>query len=1598
MSSLLHDQHLLSSQLTLNQAASMLSEAEDALQQLPNQPMGGRNIELPATLLSEIRLLAAKLECTLPEFLLVAWSMFLSRYVGQETIYLATIQQPIANGDQQPAAPPHMVEIDLTDAPSLALLHQRMQPLIAQVLHTTSMQAVSELEFCYDYRTIEQTHKATHQRRYLDGSLSLSLRDPATATESIWMYHLGRMDEMLLAQIPQHVQTMLHHMVAQPDAGMEQFQLLNEQQQQLLDVWNATSKPFPHTACIHELFQQQANQTPNALAITFEDRTLTYAELDQRANQLAQYLQKSGVGPEVFVGICAERSIEMVIAVLGVLKAGGAYVPLDPNYPIERLRFMITDTNMPVILCQGTQAIMQQLFSLPIPASSNQPRVIDLQHDWLPIAAEPAILPHTSVGATNLAYVIYTSGSTGKPKGVLLQHRGLVNLVLEQMNAFGMNAQSRLLQFASFSFDASVSEIFITLVAGGQLFLAQRDVLVSPDELHAFMRKHAISVITLPPSLLMILSSEGLPALKTVISAGESCSWELARRWMIGRRFFNAYGPTEATVGPTAYCVEQIIPGTQSVPIGRPLANLQLYILDRFGALAPIGTPGELYIGGVGLARGYLNRPELTSERFVLWNPPTQQGSGQGSQALRLYRTGDLVRYLADGTVEFLGRIDHQVKLRGFRIELGEIEAALREHPLVQDAIVVAHEDTVGETRLVAYTTPAEKAIELWPSVAEYFVYDELLYHAMTNDQRRNQSYLLALKQSVSGKIALDIGTGQEAILARLAIEAGARKVYAIELLEESYLRAQATIERLGLADRIILIHGDARTVELPEPVDVCVSEIVGAIGGSEGASLIINDAWRFMKPDGVMIPARSKTHIAAISLPESLRADPRFTATSAHYVEQIFEQRGYRFDLRLCLRNTGYRNLLSTLGTFEDIDFTMPSNPEYERHEKLIITQDGHIDGFLVWLNLITTPGETIDILAHEHCWLPVYLPVFADGVEVSAGDQIELEIISRLCENNLNPDYLVRGTLFRQAGSAVPFEYWSHHFKPAYRQLPFYQRLFANDHIPVLQNITNESMRDYLGMRLPQYMVPSAVVVLDSFPLTPNGKVDRRALPAPELRRAAPVVPADAPRTDDEQTIANIWASLLGLPQIGLHDDFFALGGHSLLAARALSQTSAALKRSLSLRTFFEHPTVAGFAQAIQQLGSSQAAITPHDLAAKVVLDPDLQPPILPADAVAPDAVFLTGATGFLGAFVLQQLLAQTSATVYCLVRAKSQAQAFDRLEQTLRTNQIWNEEWRTRIVPVLGDLRLPCLGLSLPHFQQLAEAVRAIYHVGAQVHYLASFAALEQANVVGTVEVIRLASSGWRKPIHFVSSIAVPLSHQSVQIDESTKQVHCTSTSGYVQSKWVAEGILQLAQARGFPISIYRPGRISGAATTGAMNSDDFFLRFLAGCVQLGLAPDLPLVENLTPVDYVAQAIVQLSGQSGHASVAHHIIHRQLIDWKWVVAQAQTYGYAMRVASYREWHQTLMQVVPFQADHALHSLRFLIPPDPSKAEWMLAWTKNMVRLLGTPYSGIPEPPAITTTMMHQMFDEGIRCGLFPPLRIDTHQEEKPRTLIAA
>lgn len=522
------------------------------------------------------------------------------------------------------------------------------------------------------------------------------------------IYDTSRFDTAIISRMLCHLQTLLQGLVSNPEQRLGLVPLLTEaERRQLLFTWNHSKTDYPEPTAIHHLFEAQVMRTPETLAVVSGEKQLNYRELNRRSNQLAHRLRSKRVGPDVLVGICLDRSIEMVIALLGVLKAGGAYLPLDPSYPQERLGFMVEDALATVVLTR--QELVEGLAEM-------RAEIICLDSDWTVIAQENEENPVSGVVADNMVYAIYTSGSTGRPKGVVMTHSSLSNLLSWQSHCGTLSDEIRTLQFSSLSFDVSFQEMFSTWCSGGTLVMISDEVRRDAVSLLYFIAENSVERLFLPYTALQQLAVvaddwQSVPTcLGEIITAGEPLQivQPIAKLFskLEGCTLHNQYGPTESHVVTSFTLVGPFSDWPALPPIGRPIDNTQIYLLDPQLRPVPIGVPGELHIGGIGLARCYLKRPGLTAEKFI----PHPFSDKPGA---RLYKTGDFARYLPDGNIEFLGRIDDQVKIRGFRIEPGEVEVVLCQHPAIQVGVVLAREDVPGNLRLVAYVVPYQEPVPL---------------------------------------------------------------------------------------------------------------------------------------------------------------------------------------------------------------------------------------------------------------------------------------------------------------------------------------------------------------------------------------------------------------------------------------------------------------------------------------------------------------------------------------------------------------------------------------------------------------------------------------------------------------------------------------------------------------------------------------------------------------------------------------------------------------------------------------------------------------------------------------------------------------------
>ncbi len=668
---------------------------------------------LSTTLTEAIKQLSQREGTTLFMTLLAAFQTLLYRYTGQEDILVGS---PIANRNRAE------LEQLIGCFVNTLVLRTNLEgnPTFTELLGRVRKVAIDA--YTHQDLPFEKLVEALHPNRDLsynplfqvmfvlqnaasDGIWKTEELDTGTAKFDVLLsmidskegligtleYNTDLFNADTIARMVGHFQTLLEGIVSNSNQRIFELPILTPAEAQTLLIWNNTKVDYPQEACIHKLFEAQVENTPDAIAVLFENQKFSYQELNNRANQLAHYLQNLGVKPETLVGICMERSVEMVVGILAIMKAGGAYLPLDPSLPTERLAFMLEDAQLPLLLVQP------HLHELP----PHQAKLITIDTEGAEFTGYSQANPVSSVQLEHIAYVIYTSGSTGKPKGVINTHKGLCNRLLWMQDTYQLTASDRILQKTPFSFDVSIWEFFWPLFTGATLVLAKPGGHQDASYLIQLIAQQQITTLHFVPSMLQVfLESSGLEnchSIKRVICSGEALPFELQERFFerLQAELHNLYGPTEAAIDVTSWCC-QANNNQRIVPIGRPIANTQIYILDRQLQPVPIGIPGELYIGGAGLARGYWNRAELTNEKFI---------SSPFESEKRLYKTGDLARYRADGTIEFLGRIDHQVKLRGFRIELGEIEAVIAQHLTVRETVVIANEN-----RLIAYVVSEQKA------------------------------------------------------------------------------------------------------------------------------------------------------------------------------------------------------------------------------------------------------------------------------------------------------------------------------------------------------------------------------------------------------------------------------------------------------------------------------------------------------------------------------------------------------------------------------------------------------------------------------------------------------------------------------------------------------------------------------------------------------------------------------------------------------------------------------------------------------------------------------------------------------------------------
>ncbi|MGD1698460.1 amino acid adenylation domain-containing protein [Dapis sp. BLCC M229] len=1227
----------------------------------------GVAINIPAALTSKIKQVTQKQGLTLFMILLAGFKILLSRYSGQERI---AVGSPIANRNHREIqgligffVNSLVMYTDLGGDPSFTEILNRVQKTALEAYANQDLpfeKLVEDLqpERSLSHNPLFQVAFAVQQSEAINPSFSLAnlevsryegiepemnvrldlevhLWEEGEEIKGLCAYNRDLFEEQTIRRMLSHYENLLSAALETPDIPISQLPLMTEAElNQILVEWNNTKTDYPREKCIHQLFEAQVQKTPDAVAVVFEDRKLTYSELNSKANQLANYLQKLGVVPETLVGICVERSVEMVVGLLAILKVGGAYVPLDPNYPTSRINYILEDAQLYIILTQ-------EKWQHHLPQKSA--RIICLDTEAQTLTTYKSENKTVLLTAEKQAYMMYTSGSTGKPKGVKISHRGVVRLV-KNTNYVNLTEEDTLLQLAPISFDAATLEIWGSFLNGGVLVIMQSHQ-PSLADIGAAIRQHQVTTLALTAGLFQLMVEEQLEDLRLVkqlLAGGDVLSVSHVKKVvekLEGCQLTNSYGPTENTSLSCYFPVKVTNKIGKSVPIGKPISNTTAYILDPQLQPVPIGVIGELHIGGDGLATGYHNRPELTAEKFIP-NPFDK------SKTTKLYKTGDLARYLPDGNIEFLGRIDHQVKIRGFRIETGEIETILTQHPTVKATVVVAREDNQGDKRLLAYIVPenetetnsnpelSENQVDIWLETFNQQFYSQLrevsdpLFNTkgwLSNydNQPIPEEQMRIWAGDIISQVLVnkpqkvwEVGCGTGMLLFQIAPYTKAYYGTDISNLSLEYIKKQIEQQpekysHVSLAQK--------RAEDMADIADnsfdlVLLSSIVQYFPNVEYLLQVIENSIRVVKPGGMIFLG----DIRSLPLMRAFHSSVQlFQASPSLSLQQLKQQidRKMQQETELLVSPELFVALKEKYPEITHVQIRLQRGSEHNELNKYRYSVLLHIEAKSK--KVIEAPVKSgvgmsyeeiesylqqkqpsvicFNSLANSRVERDVY------GVELLSQAESKLNVqqlrkkLQEVSFNGIHPEQL------HEISARLGYELelsWSQKSNAGYLDAVFVRSEESSENIvltPLTQNsvsVRNWSsygnnplasmtatqlipqLREYLQEKLPEYMVPSSFVILPQLPLTPNGKVDRKALPMPDNQQQENITYI-APRYPVERVLVWVWQQLLSIEKIGVKDNFFDLGGHSLKATQMVSKLNQLFGVEWSVSIVFENPT---------------------------------------------------------------------------------------------------------------------------------------------------------------------------------------------------------------------------------------------------------------------------------------------------------------------------------------------------------------------------------------------------------------------------------------
>lgn len=1383
----------------------------------------------------------------------------------------------------------------------------------------------------------------------------LALTEKEGKMEGYLEYCVDLYAEETITRIARQYETLVADIVNDIDRPISQLNMLPTSEEEMLVEKGRRKEVHPVKQCIHKRFEEIASKFANRVALRFEEQSFTYDELNRYADVIAKKLKERGVKPGDFVGVYMERSVEMVASILGILKAGGVYVPINTLYPKERVEYIVKDSDLQVLLTHGEDV---------------DKNIVGNEKTWEINLGEFDITENVQYQSFNDinggAYVIYTSGSTGNPKGVLVEHSNVMRLFTATDKWYNFSENDVWTLFHSHAFDFSVWEIWGALLYGGTLVVVPYYISRSVSEFYDLVKREGVTVLNQTPSAFkqfMVIDKEAkdekLDKLKYVIFGGEALDIQSLGDWF--KKYgdnqpllVNMYGITETTVHVTYRPIKKEDLLKSGSTIGEPIPDLDLYLLDENMKLVPMGMPGEICVGGAGVARGYLKRPELTSKKFVR-NPFTE-----GEE--KLYRSGDLARYNAQGELEFMGRIDTQVKVRGFRLELGEIENVLKEQDEVKDAVVILKKDSLGLDKLIGYVIEEEKedkkehdtkVTEQWSSVFNQ-TYGEsgdkdakfniIGWNSLYNNEPipadEMKQWVEATVDLISEKPAesiLEVGCGTGLLLYRLA--KGCKRYVGTDISDTAINGLKANMEGYDMVE-LYCQPADVMNSVSGKFDKVIINSVIQYFPSAEYLVEVIKNQVKVIKDKGIMIlgdirnlesleifyrdieKCRAEKELTEEELINRVRnrleteheliISPEFFYALKYHVKEITgveirlkkgdyvnELSQFRYDVVLHINNTDVKSVekeveWKAINGKEGIKQLVNEGYDYllvKHIPNARLSQFNETDETIEYINpadfeIMQLEGYKVDIV-----WAGMNEPFYFDVLirrEVVANDAFEINYAK------VSRDY----------------------------------REYINNPINEVADDKHQvKYKEYLRKKLPDYMVPDSIVIMQAFPLTFNGKVDIKSLPVPEKGRANISTTYIAPETKYEKLLADIWMDVLDIDDVGIEDNFFELGGHSLLATQVIFKIKDLLQVQVPLKYIFEAGTIKELAKLIENKEVEKGDLASIDLYDEVKLKyPVMKKENAKVDIESADYILLTGATGFLGAFLLKSLIAKTRGQIVCLVRANDEMAARERLRNNLMAYACYTPEMEERIEILCGDLASQMFGLEESKFIELAQKVKVIYHNGNLVNFSAPYSTHKPANVDGIQEMLKFMDLGCNKEMHYVSTTHVfaPADAQNGVIYEDSKAEHPYElTMGYTQSKWVAEQIIQKAVQEGLRINIYRPGRIWGDLKNGICQKNDFMWLLLETVIQTKMAPDMGIDVNVIPVDFLADSIVNLSKTNFPSGTAFNMVNSQNMSWNQMMVYLRDLGYELEPVTMPQWMQEIENYVKQEKDIAIYTL---------------------------------------------------------------------------